>query len=74
MIRTVSRSLVRLGTAATLVCAAALLSPSCAHAQLFQFSKQDLIAYTTPNPFARLPDGRPNAPDELMLAPRDLSA
>ncbi len=74
MIRNVRRSLVRLGTAATLVCAAALLSPSCAHAQLFQFSKQDLIDYTTPNPFDRLPDGRPKVPDELMLRARDLSA
>jgi 4-hydroxy-4-methyl-2-oxoglutarate aldolase len=49
-----------------------LLTP--AHAQLFTFSNQDRIDYTAQNPFDRLPDGRPNVPDDLIKRARDLSA
>ncbi len=44
-----------------------------AHAQLVQFSKQDLIDYTPLNPFDRLPDGRPKIPDTLLKRAQELS-
>lgn len=47
--------------------------PVCS-AQLFTFPKQDLIDYTTQNPFERLPDGRPRVPDSLLERARGLSA
>lgn len=55
-------------------CAAALLAPSRVNAQLFQFSKQDLIDYTAKNPFDRLPDGRPKVPDDLIERARAMSS
>jgi 4-hydroxy-4-methyl-2-oxoglutarate aldolase len=51
-----------------------LLAPALARAQLFTFSNQDRIDYTAQNPFGRLPDGRPNVPDDLMERARGLSA
>ncbi len=56
------------------LCAAALMAPGFADAQLFQFSKQDLIDYTASNPFDRLPDGRPKVPDSMMKRAREMSA
>jgi len=46
-----------------------LAAPLCA--QFTGFSKEDLIKYTPLNPYPRLPDGRPNAPEALWkrLAP-----
>jgi len=44
------------------------------HAQLFNFSHQDLIDYTAQNPFERLSDGRPRVPDEMIARARGLSA
>ena len=38
------------------------------------FSKQDLIDYTSANPFDRFPDGRPKVPDALLERAKDLSA
>lgn len=61
-------------TAASIAFAAGLLAPGTAQAQLFQFSKQDLIDYTAKNPFDRLPDGRPRVPDSLMERARGMSA
>jgi 4-hydroxy-4-methyl-2-oxoglutarate aldolase len=52
----------------------ALFLPSVASAQLMTFSKEDLIDYTSANPFDRLPDGRPKVPDALLERARDLSA
>ncbi|MGH9536989.1 MAG: RraA family protein, partial [Terriglobales bacterium] len=49
-----------------------MLAP--ARAQLFTFSNQDRIDYTAQNPFGRLPDGRPNVPDDLIARARGLSA
>lgn len=43
-------------------------------AQLLTFSKQELIDYTSQNPFPRLPDGRPKVPDDLIERAKDLSA
>jgi 4-hydroxy-4-methyl-2-oxoglutarate aldolase len=51
-----------------------LLLPSSANAQLITFSKQDLIDYTSANPFDRFPDGRPKVPDAFLARARDLSA
>ncbi|MBO0911046.1 MAG: dimethylmenaquinone methyltransferase [Acidobacteria bacterium] len=51
-----------------------LISLPTATAQLFTFSKQELIDYTAQNPFDRLPDGRPKVPDDLIKRARDLSA
>lgn len=45
-----------------------------ASAQLFSFTKEDLIEYTAQNPFDRFPDGRPKVPDELIERARGLSA
>jgi regulator of RNase E activity RraA len=56
------------------VCSLVLCSALIAHAQLIQFSKQDLIQYTAQNPFDRLPDGRPKVPDALMERARELSS
>ena len=47
---------------------------STASAQLISFSKQELIDYTSQNPFDRLPDGRPKVPDNLIERARDLSS
>ena len=51
-----------------------LLASSCAYAQLFTLSKQELIDYTAKSPFERFPDGRPKVPDSLIERARDLSS
>jgi regulator of RNase E activity RraA len=51
-----------------------LFAPAITHAQLLTFSSQDLIDYTAQNPFDRLPDGRPNVPDDLLERARGLSS
>ena len=56
------------------VCVIALLAPSAVHAQLFTFSKQELMDYTAQEPFDRLPDGRPKVPNDLMERARELSS
>src|SRR5580693_2150256 len=55
-------------------CAIALLAPSCLHAQLLTFPKQDLIDYTAQAKFDRLSDGRPKVPDDLIDRARGLSS
>ena len=52
----------------------ALLLPSFANAQLMTFSRQDLIDYTSLNPFDRFPDGRPKVPEAFLARARDLSS
>src|ERR1700724_944005 len=54
-------------------CAMLLLAPI-SRAQMIIFSNQDLLDYTSQNPFARLPDGRPKVPDDLIERARGLSA
>lgn len=61
-------------TALSLSCALAMLAPMTAPAQLFQFSKQDLIDYTAQNPFERFPDGRPKVPDSMIARARGMSS
>jgi 4-hydroxy-4-methyl-2-oxoglutarate aldolase len=55
-------------------CILPLLASNCAYAQLYTFSKQELIDYTAQSPFDRLPDGRPKVPDSLIERARDLSS
>jgi 4-hydroxy-4-methyl-2-oxoglutarate aldolase len=50
------------------------LAPAPASAQLFTFSRQDLVDYTAQSPFDRLPDGRPKVPDDLLERARGLSS
>ena len=52
----------------------ALLSSTCAYAQLFTFSKQELIDYTANSPFDRLADGRPKVSDAMSERARELSS
>jgi 4-hydroxy-4-methyl-2-oxoglutarate aldolase len=56
------------------VCIVELLAASCAYAQLYTFSKQELIDYTAQSPFDRFADGRPKVPDSLIERARDLSS
>src|SRR5216683_1614327 len=51
-----------------------LLASTSAYAQLYTFSKQELIDYTTKSPFNRLADGRPKVPDAMIERARDLSS
>src|SRR6516225_778757 len=43
-------------------------------AQVITFSKQDLVDYTSQNPFDRFSDGRPKVPDDLIERARELSS
>jgi regulator of RNase E activity RraA len=43
-------------------------------AQIFQFTREQLIDYTKDNPFDRFPDGRPKVPDELLKKLQGVSA
>ncbi len=45
---------------------ALLISTLPAESQVFHFSKQDLIDYTSQNPFDRFADGRPKIPENLL--------
>ncbi|HEY7617407.1 MAG TPA: hypothetical protein VH744_11435 [Terriglobales bacterium] len=56
------------------MCIAWLFAATVASAQLFTFSKQQLIDYTAQNPFDRLPDGRPKVPEEMIERARGLSS
>jgi 4-hydroxy-4-methyl-2-oxoglutarate aldolase len=49
-------------------------SAPAACAQLITFTKQDLVDYTSQNPFDRFPDGRPKVPDDLLERARGLSS
>lgn len=54
-----------------LVCLGWLAAP--AGAQVFTLSKEQLIRYTSENPFDRFPDGRPKVPDEMLQKVKGLS-
>jgi 4-hydroxy-4-methyl-2-oxoglutarate aldolase len=49
------------------------LFASAISAQVFTFTKEQMIRYTAQNPFDRFPDGRPKAPDELIEKLKALS-
>jgi len=55
------------------IMAASLLVPIPARAQLFDFTKQDLIDYTPQNPFDRFSDGRPKVPEKFLKRAQDVS-
>ena len=46
--------------------AAVLSVPVISHAQLFSLTREQMIEYTTQNPFDRFADGRPKVPDALV--------
>jgi regulator of RNase E activity RraA len=52
----------------------AIAVPAMTHAQIFSLSREQMIEYTTQNPFDRFPDGRPKVPDGLIERARGLSA
>jgi 4-hydroxy-4-methyl-2-oxoglutarate aldolase len=54
-----------------LIFGAILAAP--AGAQMFRFTREQMIRYTAKNPFERFPDGRPKVPDELLEKVRTLS-
>jgi len=51
-----------------------LITCAPSHAQIFKFTREEMIKYTANNPFERFEDGRPKAPDALLEKCRDLSA
>jgi 4-hydroxy-4-methyl-2-oxoglutarate aldolase len=57
-----------------LLCTLALVLASASQAQVFQFTREQIIEYTKDNPFDRLPDGRPKVPDELLKKLQGVSA
>jgi regulator of RNase E activity RraA len=64
----------RLGTLASAILVAAVLTPVVSHAQLFTLTKDQMVELTAQNPFDRFPDGRPKVPDALVERARALSA
>ena len=44
-----------------------------AHAQIFTFTKEQMIKYTAQNPYERFADGRPKVPDALLDKVRGMS-
>jgi 4-hydroxy-4-methyl-2-oxoglutarate aldolase len=58
---------------ALVILGAALAAPAL-DAQIFSFTKEQMIEYTAQNPFDRFPDGRPKVPDGLIERARGLSA
>ena len=57
----------------TLLCAFVLL-PFAGQAQVFQFTREQMLEYTKENPCERFPDGRPKGPDELLKQLQNISA
>jgi regulator of RNase E activity RraA len=45
-----------------------------ARGQINNLTREELIKYTAPNPFDRLPDGRPKIPDALIQQFKDMSS
>ncbi len=57
--------------------AATLISPvfsQPAAAQIFKWTREEMIKYTPDNPFDRFPDGRPKVPDAILEKVKGLSA
>jgi 4-hydroxy-4-methyl-2-oxoglutarate aldolase len=50
-----------------------LLWAASAHAQLFTLTKEQMLRFTSKNPFERFDDGRPKVPDSLLEKVRGLS-
>lgn len=64
----------RTAVVAAAVCACVVLAPVLSNAQLFTLTKDQMIEYTSQNPFERFADGRPKVPDGLIERARGLSA
>lgn len=56
------------------VAAAVVLATALPHAQLFTLTKEQLVEWTSENPFERFPDGRPKVPDAMIERARGLSS
>jgi regulator of RNase E activity RraA len=52
---------------------AALLLAGAASAQVFSFTREQMIQYTPLNPFERFPDGRPKVPDSILERVKTMS-
>ncbi len=63
----------RIRTARLAACAAVLLAPMLAHAQLWTWTKDQMLDYTKAWTGERFPDGRPKVPDGLLNRARGLS-
>jgi 4-hydroxy-4-methyl-2-oxoglutarate aldolase len=63
----------RMFTARVGVCAAALLAPVLGHAQLWTWTKEQMLEYTKAWTGDRFPDGRPKVPNALINRARGLS-
>src|SRR6185503_17704885 len=59
---------------ALLVLAALFMCFDSASAQLFQWTPEQLIKYTSKNPYDRFPGGRPKVPDEMLARLKGLVA
>jgi 4-hydroxy-4-methyl-2-oxoglutarate aldolase len=57
-----------------LVLFATLLVPADSQAQVFTWSREQMLKYTAQNPYERFPDGRPKVPDSILEKVRGLSA
>jgi len=51
-----------------------VLIPVVAPAQVFTFTREEMLRYTTKNPFERFEDGRPKVPDAILEKVKGLSA
>jgi len=51
-----------------------LLLPVVAPAQVFTFTREEMLRYTAKNPFERFEDGRPKVPDAILEKVKGLSA
>jgi 4-hydroxy-4-methyl-2-oxoglutarate aldolase len=51
----------------------ALAAATPASAQIFSFTREQMVRYTAQNPFERFPDGRPKVPDALLEKVKGLS-
>src|SRR3954464_10733739 len=56
------------------ITAATVLMPVVSDAQLFTWTRDQMVAATAQNPFERFSDGRPKIPDALIERARGLSA
>ncbi len=56
------------------ILAATVLTPVLSDAQLFTLTKEQMVEYTSQNPFDRFSDGRPKVPDAFIERARGLSS
>jgi regulator of RNase E activity RraA len=66
--------LVRRAHVVPLALVAMFICVDSAFAQLFQWTPEQLIKYTSKNPYDRFPDGRPKVPDEMVQRLKELIA